>query len=49
MNGLAFQRSDSAMHLAASEGFTETLEMLLSSEIGANKFVKNEASTTGSS
>ena len=44
LNGLSFQRSDSAMHLAAAEGFTDILEMLLSSEIGANKFVKNEAS-----
>ena len=39
-----FQRSDSAMHLAAFEGFTETLEILFSPELGANKFAKNEVS-----
>ena len=32
------------MHLAAFEGFTETLEILFSPELGANKFAKNEVS-----
>ena len=41
-----FQRSDSAMHLAAFEGFTETLEILFSPELGANKYAKNEVSIT---
>lgn len=41
-----FQRFDSAMHLAAFEGFTETLEVLFSPEMGANKFAKNEVSIT---
>ena len=39
-----FQRSDSAMHLAAFEGFTDTLEILFSPELGADKFAKNEVS-----
>ena len=43
---VVFQRSDSAMHLAAFEGFTETLEILFSPELGANKFAKNEVSIT---
>ena len=43
---VVFQRSDSAMHLAAFEGFTETLEILFSPELGANKFAKNEVNIT---
>ena len=46
MTNALFQRSDSAMHLAAFEGFTETLEVLFSPEMGANKFAKNEVSDT---
>ena len=42
MTNALFQRCDSAMHLAAFEGFTETLEVLFSPEMGANKFAKNE-------
>ena len=46
MTNALFQRCDSAMHLAAFEGFTETLEVLFSPEMGANKFAKNEVSIT---